>query len=101
MPHPLVGQPPAAPLVDSRAAGTARRTVACHWLHLGPEEPFGASSFSRNGKNKDQVKGISDAELKRFPVENVSWLEVQDFLNKLNASEKDVGWKFRLPTEAE
>src|SRR5262249_1852661 len=43
MPHPLVGQPPAAPLADPRAAGTARRTVACHWLHLGPEEPFGAS----------------------------------------------------------
>src|SRR5262249_45480466 len=46
MPHPLVGQPPAAPLADPRAAGTARRTVACHWLHLGPEEPFGASLYA-------------------------------------------------------
>src|SRR5262245_9667739 len=55
MPHPLVGQPPAAPLADPRAAGTARRTVACHWLHLGPEEPFGASGFEADNAGERNV----------------------------------------------
>jgi formylglycine-generating enzyme required for sulfatase activity len=32
------------------------------------------------------------------PVENVSWLDVQAFLNELNAK---TGKKYRLPTEAE
>ena len=31
------------------------------------------SHFSRTGGGKDAVKDISDADLKRFPVENVSW----------------------------
>lgn len=34
----------------------------------------------------------------KFPVENVSWYEVQQFINKLNASSVV---KYRLPTEAE
>ena len=33
------------------------------------------------------------------PVEQVSWIEVQQFINKLNSTEKTV--KYRLPTEAE
>jgi formylglycine-generating enzyme required for sulfatase activity len=33
------------------------------------------------------------------PVENVSWLDIQDFLKKLNA--KQSAFVFRLPTEAE
>src|ERR1700682_2817432 len=43
------------------------------------------SFFSRNGKGKDAVKDISDADLKLFPVQSVSWNDVQDFLKKLNA----------------
>ncbi len=31
------------------------------------------SHFSRSGGGKDEVKGIPDEELKRFPVELVSW----------------------------
>ncbi len=34
-----------------------------------------------------------------YPVENVSWLDVQEFLKKLNAMDKDN--IYRLPTEAE
>jgi formylglycine-generating enzyme required for sulfatase activity len=59
------------------------------------------SYFSRKGERKDKVKGVSDADLKRFPVEGVSWDDVQAFLKKLNEREKGKGWAYRLPTEAE
>ena len=57
--------------------------------------------FSRTGGGKDAVKDIPDADLKRFPVENVSWDECQIFVAKLNEQEKETGWVYRLPTEAE
>lgn len=56
------------------------------------------SNYSRNGKHKDRVQDISDADLKRFPVENVSWLDCQDFLAKLNEMVKEEGWTYRLST---
>jgi formylglycine-generating enzyme required for sulfatase activity len=59
------------------------------------------SWFSRQGEARDEVKKISDTELKRFPVEMVSWGDVQEFLKKLNAREKGKGWLYRLPSEAE
>jgi formylglycine-generating enzyme required for sulfatase activity len=59
------------------------------------------SYFSRKGEYKDRVKDFTDAELKKFPVENVSWKQVQEFIEKLNAREKNSGWVYRLPTEVE
>jgi formylglycine-generating enzyme required for sulfatase activity len=59
------------------------------------------SFFSRQGKGKDMVKDISDADLKRFPLENAPWNDVQEFLRKLNAREQGKGWLYRVPTEAE
>jgi formylglycine-generating enzyme required for sulfatase activity len=59
------------------------------------------SYFSRTGECKDRVKEVSDADLKQFPVENVSWDMVKDFIEKLNAREKGSGWVYRLPTEEE
>ena len=54
-----------------------------------------------HGDGKDAVKDIPDADLKRFPVENVSWDECQVFMAKLNKQEKETGWVYRLPKEAE
>jgi formylglycine-generating enzyme required for sulfatase activity len=59
------------------------------------------SYFSRQGEGKDQVKDVSDADLKQFPVERVSWRDVQVFVKKLNEREKGKGWTYQLPKEAE
>jgi serine/threonine protein kinase len=59
------------------------------------------SVFSRFGGGKGAVQDISDEDLEQFPVEEVSWNDIQEFLKKLNASEKERGWLYDLPTEAE
>ena len=56
-----------------------------------------AAKFSRNSFNKDWVKDDSDADLKRFPIEGVSWNEVGTFLRRLNPRQKGTGWVYRLP----
>ncbi len=59
------------------------------------------SHFSRTGDGRNEVANIPAEELKRFPVEMVSWDDVQAFLVRLNAREQHPGWVYRLPTEAE
>jgi uncharacterized protein (TIGR02996 family) len=59
------------------------------------------SWFSRGGTGAGKVRRISDADLKQFPVECVSWDNVQEFLERLNAREKENGFLYRLPAEAE
>jgi formylglycine-generating enzyme required for sulfatase activity len=59
------------------------------------------SAFSRQGANQGSVSGISEEELKLFPVEQVSWDDAQEFIKKLNEKERDSGYLYRLPTEAE
>lgn len=56
---------------------------------------------SRQGQGMEAVWKISDEELKLFPVEMVSWDEVQEFLRKLNEKERGKGFLYRLPTELE
>ena len=59
------------------------------------------SNFSRSGPGADAVKEVSDADLKRFPVEMVSWDDCQVFIERLNKKEKESGWVYRLPTANE
>ena len=59
------------------------------------------SHFSRTGAGAEAVKDISDEDLKRFPVEQVSWEDCQLFIELLNKKEKDTGRVYRLPMEAE
>jgi formylglycine-generating enzyme required for sulfatase activity len=67
------------------------------WQALMGSNP---SWFSRTG-GADEVKGFSEAELRQFPVERVSWDDAQEFVGKLNARERGSGFLYRLPTEAE
>lgn len=60
-----------------------------------------AAHFSRNGFRKEAVKDIADEDLNRFPVEGVSYADVEAFLAKLNEHAKDAGWTYRLPTQDE
>jgi formylglycine-generating enzyme required for sulfatase activity/serine/threonine protein kinase len=56
------------------------------------------SYFSRGGEGRDMVQAVPDADLKRFPVEDVTWDGCQAFVAKLNELEKGSGWVYRLPT---
>ncbi len=64
------------------------------WEQVMGENP---SHFSRTGYGNDAVQDIPDANLKRFPAENVSWDRCQEFVAKLNQREKATGWVYRLP----
>ncbi len=68
------------------------------WVSVMGDNP---SWFSRSGGGAGDVKDISDEGLLRFPVENVSWNDAQEFLKLLNKRESRGGLLFRLPSEAE
>jgi len=68
------------------------------WQAVMGENP---SHFSRFGGGRNEVKTISDEELKLFPVETVSWDDAQEFIKRLNEKERGKGYLYRLPTEAE
>ena len=59
------------------------------------------SHFSRNGAGKDAVKDIPDADLRRFPVDTVSWDDCRAFAERLNKLLAEPRWVYRLPREAE
>jgi formylglycine-generating enzyme required for sulfatase activity len=57
--------------------------------------------MENNPSHSKAAGGIAEEELKRFPVEQISWDDAQVFLKKLNEAEKEAGWAYRLPKEAE
>ncbi|MGE3806599.1 MAG: bifunctional serine/threonine-protein kinase/formylglycine-generating enzyme family protein [Gemmataceae bacterium] len=59
------------------------------------------SHYSRNGDCSQLILDVADQDLKKFPVENVSWLDIQVFLERLNALHKKPGWVYRLPSGEE
>ncbi len=58
---------------------------------------------TRSGHRRARVSHISDDDLKRFPVERVSWDNVQEFIYQLNEIEimDKSGLRYRLPYENE
>ena len=68
------------------------------WQQVTGKNP---SSFSTTGFARDKARGLPEADLKRFPVETVSWEDTQEFINMLNQKTSETGWRYRLPTEAE
>jgi formylglycine-generating enzyme required for sulfatase activity len=68
------------------------------WQAVMGENP---SYFSRFGGGRNEVKALSDEELKLLPVETVSWDDAQEFIRRLNEKERGRGYLYRLPTEAE
>lgn len=59
------------------------------------------SRFQKGRHGAEEVTGISDADLRRFPVESVSWNDCQEFVRKVNEKCGESGWMYRLPREAE
>jgi formylglycine-generating enzyme required for sulfatase activity len=55
--------------------------------------------MGENPSSFKAVTGVANGDLKRFPVEQVSWHDAQVFMKKLNDREKQLGWIYRLPTE--
>ncbi len=84
--------------IDADFELAAYTVTQAQWQEVMGANP---SSFSRQGGNKTAVASVSDQDLTRFPVENVSWNDVQEFQKKLNDLQQGRGWFYRLPTEAE
>jgi formylglycine-generating enzyme required for sulfatase activity/tRNA A-37 threonylcarbamoyl transferase component Bud32 len=78
--------------------------IAVHFVTQGQWQAVmgnNPSWFSRNNGGSGFVKNISDEELALFPVESVSWIDAQEFIDRLNKQTSGAGWLYRLPTEAE
>ncbi len=66
---------------------------------MGPDSA--KSDYSRTGSHKAAVAAFSDGDLRRFPVDNVTWYTCQAFIAKLNRQSKETGWVYRLPLATE
>ena len=68
-------------------------------FYLGKFEVTQGQWKKMMGSNPSVFQGVNMNDEDRRPVENVTWEDVQKFLNKLN--ETDPSRKYRLPTEFE
>ena len=84
--------------------------VAVGNFFIGETEVTQGLWYDVMGTNPSYFQGSKSSFSSRWrelPVENVSWDDCQEFINRLNnrRNEMDLGdyphWKFRLPTEAE
>jgi formylglycine-generating enzyme required for sulfatase activity len=62
---------------------------------------FNPSHHSRQREGREEVQAVADEELKRFPVEFVSWVDVTAFLHLLNQQDATPGWRYCLPRAVE
>ena len=74
----------------------AYEVTQSEWQAVMGDNP---SLFSR--KHVTGMRLASDSDLKRYPVENVSWEQCQEFIARLNEKAPEKGWIYRLPTIAE
>jgi formylglycine-generating enzyme required for sulfatase activity len=104
---------PPYPVADSNAGErgysnkdyeTARKLAkrdALPGFEVKIERPFYIGKFEVTQRQWTKIMGTNPSVFKGndLPVDNVTWKDVQSFLNKLNG--KDSNWYYRLPTEFE
>jgi len=66
---------------------------------MGPAKDY--SQYSRGGDCAAAVADVSDDDLKRFPVDWISWNVAQEFICELNRRSEETGWVYRLPSADE
>lgn len=64
-------------------------TTQYQWTRVMGTNPSGATA------------GLAPQPTENYPVENVSWDQVQEFIHRLNERDGKEGYRYRLPTEAE
>jgi formylglycine-generating enzyme required for sulfatase activity len=69
--------------------------------HVNIEKPFYMGRYEVSQKQWREIMGDNPSDFKgdNLPVEQVTWVDVQEFIKKLN--EKEGTDKYRLPSEAE
>ena len=77
--------------------GPVRRVRISRSFYLGKYEVTQGEWEAVMGENPSYFQGCG----KRCPVENVAWVNAQEFIRKLNGRESGRGYRYRLPTEAE
>lgn len=84
----------------SRDEIPAHRVTVSKPFYMGKYEVTQEEWYKVMGNNPAQFKSdIVGQDSRRFPVEYVSYNDVQEFITRLNA--KEGGNRYRLPTEAE
>lgn len=98
-------QEPDDPFVDNCVKKVPDREKPPHQVTIS--QPFLIGQYEVTQEQWYKVMGSNPAKFKtnkvgkdssNYPVEKVSWNDVQNFINRLNAKE---GKRYRLPTEAE
>lgn len=68
------------------------------WTKVMGRNPSYFSEFNPAAM-KRQLDGIPPGDLKRFPVEQVSWRKAGEFVAFLNGKDRIEGWNYRLPSQ--